>query len=157
MGISYDAKTAILTLQADVAIDFHGSAPATLTAASGTIAKDPRVVVLDLPRMRNAFRSASADKGTLFLRADNTVDRILAAARYAWSPRRKLPQSRMRPRYCLRAERACLCRLRRCGKHFASAGGPEQLRADPSRSCRSRRSGSRARNRESRWQHPPAM
>src|SRR5882724_5618730 len=79
MGIGYDAKTAILTLQADVAIDFHGSAPATLTAASGTIAKDPRVVVLDLPRMRNAFRSASADKGTLFLRADNTVDRILAS------------------------------------------------------------------------------
>ena len=79
MGLSYDAKTAILTLQSDVAVDFHGSTPATLTAASGTMAKDPRVVVLDLPRMRNASRCASADKGTLFLRADNTVDRILAS------------------------------------------------------------------------------
>jgi lipopolysaccharide export system protein LptA len=79
MGLSYDAKTAILTLQSEVAVDFHGSTPATLTAASGMMAKDPRVVVLDLPRMRNASRSASADKGTLFLRADNTVDRILAS------------------------------------------------------------------------------
>jgi lipopolysaccharide export system protein LptA len=79
IGLSYDAKTGILTLQSEVAVDFHGSTPATLTAASGTIAKDPRVVVLDLPRMRNAFRSASADKGTLFLRPDNTVDRILAS------------------------------------------------------------------------------
>jgi lipopolysaccharide export system protein LptA len=79
MGLSYDAKTAILTLQSDVAVDFHGSTPAILTAASGTMAKDPRVVVLDLPRMRNASCIASADKGTLFLRADNTVDRILAS------------------------------------------------------------------------------
>jgi hypothetical protein len=37
------------------------------------------VVVLDSPRIQNASRNASADKGTLFLRPDNTVDRILAS------------------------------------------------------------------------------
>jgi lipopolysaccharide export system protein LptA len=79
MGLSYVANTAILTLQSQVAVDFHGSTPATLTAASGTINKNPRVVTLNLPRMQNASRSASADKGTLFLRPDNTVDRILAS------------------------------------------------------------------------------
>jgi lipopolysaccharide export system protein LptA len=79
MGLSYVANTAILTLQSQVTVDFHGSTPATLTAASGTINKNPRVVTLDLPRIQNASRSASADKGTLFLRPDNTVDRILAS------------------------------------------------------------------------------
>jgi lipopolysaccharide export system protein LptA len=79
MGLSYIANTTILTLQSQVAVDFHGSTSATLTASSGTINKNPRVVALDLPRMQSASRSASADKGTLFLRPDNTVDRILAS------------------------------------------------------------------------------
>jgi len=79
MGLSYVANTAILTLQSQVAVAFHGSTPATLTAMSGTISKNPRVVVLDLPRIQNASRRASADKGTLFLRPDNTLDRILAS------------------------------------------------------------------------------
>jgi lipopolysaccharide export system protein LptA len=79
VGLSYFANTAVLVLQSQVAIDFHGAAPATLTAASGAINKDPRVVVLDSPRIQNALRNASADKGTLFLRPDNTVDRVLAS------------------------------------------------------------------------------
>ena len=69
----------MLTLHSQVAVDFHGATPATLTAASGTINKNPRLVVLDLPRMQNASRHASADKGTLFLRPDNTLERILAS------------------------------------------------------------------------------
>ena len=36
------------------------------------------MVDLDLPRMQNGERRATADKGTIFLRADNTVERILA-------------------------------------------------------------------------------
>src|SRR5882724_5035485 len=79
IGLSYVADTAILTLASQVAVDFHDSTPVTLTAASATVSKNPRVVFLDLPRMQNASRSASADKGTLFLRPDNTLDRILAS------------------------------------------------------------------------------
>ena len=79
IGLSYSADTAILTLQSKIAVDFHGSVPVTLTAAGGSISKDPRVVLLDFPRMQNANRRASADKGTLFLRPDNTLDRILAS------------------------------------------------------------------------------
>ncbi len=79
LGLSYVANTAVLTLQSQVAVNFHGSTSATLTAASGTINKNPRVVTLDLPRILNTSRSASADKGTLFLRPDNAVDRILAS------------------------------------------------------------------------------
>src|SRR5882724_4023679 len=79
LGLSYVANTTILTLQSQVDVSFHGATPARLTAIHGTIAKDPRVVDLDLPRLQYGPRRCTADKGTLFLRADNTVDRILAA------------------------------------------------------------------------------
>ena len=78
VGLSYVANTTLLTLQSQVDVAFHGSTPARLTAIHGTITKDPRVVDLDLPRMQNGQRRATADKGTIYLRADNTVERILA-------------------------------------------------------------------------------
>ena len=78
LGLSYVANTTVLTLQSQVDVVFHGATPARLTAIHGTITKNPRVVDLDLPRLQNGARHASADKGTLFLRPDNTVDRILA-------------------------------------------------------------------------------
>ncbi len=78
VGLDYVADTAVLTLHSDVAVDFHGATPATLTAARGTITKNPRVVYLDLPRMQASSRRATADKGTLFLREDNSLERILA-------------------------------------------------------------------------------
>jgi lipopolysaccharide export system protein LptA len=79
VGLDYVANTAVLTLQSQVAVDFHGATPATLTAVHGTITKDPRVVFLDLPRMKDSARQATADKGTLFLRADNSLERIVAS------------------------------------------------------------------------------
>jgi len=78
VGLNYVAHTAILTLLSQVAVDFHGATPATLTAASGTIGKNPRVVLLDLPRVHDASHRASANNGTLFLRPDNTLERIVA-------------------------------------------------------------------------------
>ena len=78
VGLSYTADTTVLTLQSQVDVAFHGATPARLTAIHGTITKNPRVVELDLPRLQNGARHASADKGTIYLRQDNTVDRILA-------------------------------------------------------------------------------
>ena len=78
VGLSYAAETTVLTLQSQVDVAFHGATPARLTAIHGTITKNPRVVELDLPRLQNGARHASADKGTIYLRHDNTVDRILA-------------------------------------------------------------------------------
>jgi lipopolysaccharide export system protein LptA len=78
LGLSYVASTTVLTLQSQVEVAFHGATPARLTAIHGTIAKDPRVVDLDLPRLQYGPRRGTADKGSLFLRADNTLDRILA-------------------------------------------------------------------------------
>ena len=79
VGLSYAASTTVLTLQSQVDVDFHGATPARLTAERGTISKNPRLVTLDLPRLQSASRRASADKGTLFLRQDNTLRSILAS------------------------------------------------------------------------------
>ena len=79
VGLSYEANTTLLTLQSQVDVSFHGSTPARVTAIHGTITKNPRVVELDLPRLQNGARQAFADKGTIYLRQDNTVDRILAS------------------------------------------------------------------------------
>ncbi len=78
VGLSYVADTTVLTLQSQVDVVFHGATPARLTAIHGTITKNPRVVDFDLPRLQSGARHASADKGTLFLRPDNLVERILA-------------------------------------------------------------------------------
>jgi lipopolysaccharide export system protein LptA len=78
VGLSYEANTTLLTLQSQVDVSFHGATPARVTAIHGTITKNPRVVELDLPRLQDGARHASADRGTIYLRQDNTVDRILA-------------------------------------------------------------------------------
>jgi lipopolysaccharide export system protein LptA len=78
VGVSYLAKNNVLTLQSQVNINFTGSAPAKLTAARGTITKTPRAVVLEQPRLQSAAQRSQADQATLFLRPDNTLDRLLA-------------------------------------------------------------------------------
>ncbi len=78
VGLSYVANTTVLTLQSQVDVAFHGATPGRLTAIHGTITKNPRVVELDLPRLQSGARHAFADRGTVYLRPDNTVDRILA-------------------------------------------------------------------------------
>src|SRR5205085_925999 len=59
-------------------VDFHGQTPATITAARGVITKTPRALQLEHPRVDSGSRRSTADKATLFLRPDNTVDRVLA-------------------------------------------------------------------------------
>jgi lipopolysaccharide export system protein LptA len=78
VGVSYVAKTNVLTLQSQVDINFTGSAPAKLIAVHGAITKYPRAVLLDQPRLQSANQRAQADQATLFLRPDNTLDRLLA-------------------------------------------------------------------------------
>ncbi len=79
MGVKYTAKNNVLTLQSQVNIVLNGSVPATVTAVRGTIAKNPRAVVLDQPHLQNGSRRLEADQATLFLRPDNTLERVLAA------------------------------------------------------------------------------
>jgi lipopolysaccharide export system protein LptA len=78
VGVNYVAKTNVLTLQSQVNLAFGGATPATITAIRSTITKDPHLVVLDHPHLQNGARQCDADEATLFLRPDNTLDRVLA-------------------------------------------------------------------------------
>ena len=79
VGVNYVGKDNALTLQSQVNVIFNGPTPATLTAVHGIITKDPRQVRLDRPRLQSPNRRLDADRATLFLRPDNTLDRVLAA------------------------------------------------------------------------------
>jgi len=78
VGVNYAAKTNLLTLQSQVNLRFSGAAPADITAVRATITKDPHLVVLDHPHLQSGVRQCEADEATLFLRPDNTLDRVLA-------------------------------------------------------------------------------
>src|SRR5215468_8912104 len=75
-GASYVAN--MLTLQSNVTITFTGATPARVNAAHAAITKDPHVVVLDHPHVENGPDKSQAEKATVFLRPDNSIDRVLA-------------------------------------------------------------------------------
>jgi lipopolysaccharide export system protein LptA len=77
-GVTYDGKSGALTLQSQVNLALAGARAATITASRGTILKDPRTVVLEQAHLQSGTRQAQADKATLFLRPDNTLERVLA-------------------------------------------------------------------------------
>jgi lipopolysaccharide export system protein LptA len=78
MGVNYVAKTNVLTLLSQVNLTLGGFTPATIHAARATITKDPHLVVLDHPQLQSGTRQCDSDEATLFLRPDNTLDRVLA-------------------------------------------------------------------------------
>ncbi len=78
VGVNYAAKTNVLTLQSQVNLMSTGATAATVTALRATINKDPHLVLLDHPHLHSGARQCDADEATLFLRPDNTLDRVLA-------------------------------------------------------------------------------
>jgi lipopolysaccharide export system protein LptA len=78
VGVSYVGKTNVLTLHSQVNIVFNGTTPATVTASDGVLTKEPRQVVLNTVRVQSAAQESQAQQTTLFLRPDNTVERVLA-------------------------------------------------------------------------------
>jgi lipopolysaccharide export system protein LptA len=79
IGVSYVAQTNVLTLASQINVVTTGFGSPTITAARGSITKNPREVVLAIPHIDTASRHCEADSATLFLRKDNTLDHVLAA------------------------------------------------------------------------------
>ena len=77
LGVSYSAKDNRLTLQSQVNIAFSGAEEAKVRASRATITKSPSLVVLENVRVETRSQTAHADRATLFLRKDNTVERVL--------------------------------------------------------------------------------
>src|SRR6266404_1303102 len=78
VGIEYVAKTGTMTLLSSVALDVSRPQALRLNADHGVISKQPRQVVLTAVRLTRERQQLQSDQATFFLRADNTVDRILA-------------------------------------------------------------------------------
>jgi len=79
VGLNYIAKNNVLTLESQVRLVGTGPSGLTLTAARAVITKDPHQVVVELPRLEMTARESQADRAILFLRSDNTLDRVLAS------------------------------------------------------------------------------
>jgi lipopolysaccharide export system protein LptA len=78
IGATYVANTSVFTLESHVNIVFNGTMPARVTATRAAIKKNPQVVALDLPHVENGAQRSQAEKAAIFLRADNSVERVLA-------------------------------------------------------------------------------
>ena len=79
LGASYVADRSLLTLQSQVRVDYAGATPLHLSAARGTITKQPRTVVLESGALNSNAWKSRADKSTLFLNADNSLDHLAAS------------------------------------------------------------------------------
>lgn len=79
VGATYDSHSSVLTLKSAVKIDTTDKNKASITGQSATIAKDPRQVVVRGARIEQTGRILAAEKVTVLLRDDNTIDRILGS------------------------------------------------------------------------------
>jgi lipopolysaccharide export system protein LptA len=79
IGMQYAAKSNTLTLDSEIHVTLGGDEAPTLLATHGTITRDPRLVVLDHPRLQSPRGTVESEQATFFLRPDNTVDHLLAA------------------------------------------------------------------------------
>ena len=78
IGLHYIAKIGTMNLLSAVVVDLTGPQPSHLTAERAVVTKDPRLVVLTHPRLTREGQTSWADKATVFLRPDDTVERVLA-------------------------------------------------------------------------------
>jgi lipopolysaccharide export system protein LptA len=79
VGVQYAGKTNTLTLASQVHLEMSGERPSIIEAAHGLITGEPRVILLDHPDLKRGDEAMQADRATLFLDADNNVNRIAAA------------------------------------------------------------------------------
>ena len=87
-GAVYDSRNNVLTLQSSVRLKTTGPEGAAISAQHGVITKDPRRALLEMVHIERPTGSVDAERVTVFLRDDNSVERVLAAGnvRAAASP-----------------------------------------------------------------------
>jgi lipopolysaccharide export system protein LptA len=78
MGVQYSAQSHTLTLVSQVHVTLSGEHDSRLFATHGIIVHDPRVVILDHPRLEHRDGTVQAEQATFFLGPDNEVQRVLA-------------------------------------------------------------------------------
>ncbi len=78
VGATYDSKTSRLLLGSQIELENTGENAAKLTASGGVITKDPARVEFSGARLVRGGSDISAEHMTVYLRRDNTVERLLA-------------------------------------------------------------------------------
>jgi lipopolysaccharide export system protein LptA len=78
VGMQYLGKSNTLTLVSQIHVTLSGQDAASLFATHGRITRDPRVIVLDNPRLERESGTLQAEQSTFFLGPDNDVQRVLA-------------------------------------------------------------------------------
>ncbi len=78
VGVRYAAKSNTLTLISDLHIIISGRDQSAIYATHGVVTREPRVIVLDYPRLERAAGTVQAEEATFFLGPDNNVQRVLA-------------------------------------------------------------------------------
>jgi len=78
IGVDYISHTGTMTLRSTVQVTVNRPRPYDLTAEHGVINKAPHTIFLTHARLTRQQQEMQSDEATMFLREDNTVDRILA-------------------------------------------------------------------------------
>jgi lipopolysaccharide export system protein LptA len=76
-GATYVAKEGMLDMHSQVHVVMTGSSAGILDATHGVIHRDPRVVDLDNPHLVHGPETYESDHATIYLRPDNSVDRMV--------------------------------------------------------------------------------
>jgi lipopolysaccharide export system protein LptA len=79
MGATYDSKANQLTLHSQIHLNREGPDPAQLDAHGGVITKDPTRVELSDARIVRSASDITTQTLTVFLRSDNTIERVLGS------------------------------------------------------------------------------
>jgi len=90
-GVTYTEHDSLLRLKSKVTIE--GTGDMKVTAASGTIAKNPREVSLEQPRLDMPSRHCEADRAVLVLDRDNKLDHVAATGNVRVSSEAQQPAS----------------------------------------------------------------
>jgi lipopolysaccharide export system protein LptA len=77
-GATYDSKKNELTLHSDIDIQTEGAKPTHIQAIRGTITKEPRILEMESVQVTGAGRKLLADRATVNLGEDNSVQHVNA-------------------------------------------------------------------------------
>jgi len=78
VGASYDSKAATLTLDSDIVVHSGDDSDTTITARHGVVTKGPNRAVFDRVHVARDNGEFASDQLTVYLRDDNTIERLLA-------------------------------------------------------------------------------
>jgi lipopolysaccharide export system protein LptA len=78
VGVNYAGKSNQLTLSSQIHIVTTGADAAVINAERGVITNDPRLIVLEHPRVDRQGAKLAADQATFYLGPENDVERVVA-------------------------------------------------------------------------------